>query len=50
MAAWRDARQGLEASLASIEWASEPNYGSAYVGNRPNPGITDRRQSLNAAD
>ncbi len=48
--AWNDARRGLGTALDSIEWASEPNYGSAYVGNRPNPGITEKRQSLNAAE
>lgn len=50
MAAWRDARRGFEATLDGIERAREPNYGSAYVGNRPNPGVTDKRQSLNAAE
>ena len=50
VAAWKDARRGFEATLKSIDWASEPNYGSAYVGNRPNPGVTANRESLNAAD
>ncbi len=50
VAAWNDGRRKLEATLDSIEWSSEPNYGSAYVGNRPNPGITASQQSLNAAE
>lgn len=50
VAAWRDTCAGLESAMKSIEWASEPNFGSAYVGNRPNPGITEKRESLNAAD
>ena len=50
VAAWKDARRGFRTALDSIEWSSEPNYGSAYVGNRPNPGVTDKRQSLNAAE
>ncbi len=40
VAAWTETRRRLETALESIEWTSEPNYGSAYVGNRPNPGIT----------
>ena len=39
VAAWSDARHSLETALEEIEWTREPNYGSAYVGNRPNPGI-----------
>ena len=50
VAAWRDTRGDLESAMKSIEWASEPNFGSAYVGNRPNPGITEKREGLNAAD
>lgn len=48
--AWKDARRGFEATLGGIEWAHEPNYGSAYVGNRPNPGVAGKRESLNAAE
>lgn len=50
IAAWNDARHGLETALGSIDWSREPNYGSAYVGNRPNPGVAEKRQSLNAAE
>lgn len=50
VAAWNDARRELKATLDSTEWAREPSYGSAYVGNRPNPGVTGRRDSLNAAE
>ncbi|WP_419911900.1 hypothetical protein [Candidatus Poriferisodalis sp.] len=50
VAAWNDARRGLRTALDSIDWSSEPNYGSAYVGNRPNPGVAEKRQSLNAAE
>ena len=49
VAAWNDARRELEATLDSTGWSREPNYGSAYVGNRPNPGVTEKRDSLNAA-
>ncbi|WP_423917371.1 NAD-dependent epimerase/dehydratase family protein [Candidatus Poriferisodalis sp.] len=48
VAAWKDVRQDLGAAVAGIEWIREPNYGSAYVGNRPNPGVTHKRGSLNS--
>ena len=47
VAAWNDARNDLASALAGIDWLSEPNYGSAYVGNRPNPGVAQKRDSLN---
>ncbi|WP_419840356.1 hypothetical protein [Candidatus Poriferisodalis sp.] len=40
VAAWTGARNSLETALEDTEWASEPNYGSAYVGNRPDPGVS----------
>ena len=49
VAAWNDVRQSLNDSFAAIEWSSEPNYGSAYVGNRPNPGVAEERESLSSA-
>ncbi|WP_428122051.1 hypothetical protein [Candidatus Poriferisodalis sp.] len=50
VAAWKDLRQGFDETIAGIDWLSEPNYGSAYVGNRPNPGVSEKRESLNSAD
>lgn len=50
VAAWRDVRREFEATMENLAWTSEPNYGSAYVGNRPNPGVTEKRQSLNAVE
>ena len=49
VAVWKDARRGFEEAIADIEWLSEPNYGSAYVGDRPNPGVSQERESLNSA-
>ncbi len=50
VAAWKDARRDFDEAIASIEWRSEPNYGSAYVGNRSNPGVSEKREHLNSAD
>ncbi len=50
VAAWKEAQQDLVGIFAGIDWLSEPNYGSAYVGNRPNPGVLEKRESLNSAD
>jgi len=50
VAAWNDVRREFEATMENLDWASEPNYGSAYVGNRPNPGVAEKRQSLNSAE
>ncbi|WP_420442842.1 hypothetical protein [Candidatus Poriferisodalis sp.] len=40
VAAWSAARRDLDAAVSEIAWRFEPNYGSAYTGNRPNPGVS----------
>ena len=40
VAAWSQARRNLDTAVSEIAWRFEPNYGSAYTGNRPNPGVS----------
>lgn len=40
VATWTEAQDSLAEQLDAIAWRTEPNYGSTYVGNKPNPGVT----------